>query len=159
MIIEYNSIYDEEIKNLLTELQNHLIQIDKEKYSQMLDNYKEEYFNKTLDEINKYHGKMYVYKEDEDIIGLVVGLINNEEIDSYDYKVPQTGRITELIVSSKYRKKGYGSILLSSMEEYLKSIGCQDILLGVFAYNEGAIKLYEKNGYHTRLVEMVKKDI
>lgn len=102
---------------------------------------------------------MYLYKANEDIVGLVVGLINNEEISSYDYKAPKTERITELVVSSKYRQKGYGTILLKTMEQYLKSIGCQDILLGVFAYNENAIKFYKKNGYHTRLVEMIKKDI
>ena len=157
MITEYSSQYDDKIKELLEELQEHLIQIDKEEYSKIDDNYKEEYFHKTLDEIDKYQGKMYLYKENEEIVGFVVGLINNDEIVSYDYKAPKTGRITELIVSSKYRKKGYGSILLSSMEEYLKSIGCQDILLGVFAYNESAINLYEKNSYHTRLVEMIKK--
>lgn len=159
MIIEYSSQYDEEIKKLFEELQDHLIEIDKEAYSKKENNYKEEYFNKTLDEINKYQGKMYLYKNDKEIVGLVVGLINNDEIDSYDYRVPKTRRITELIISSKYRKKGYGSLLLNSMEQYLKSVGCQDILLGVFAYNESVIKLYEKNGYHTRLVEMIKKDI
>ena len=157
MITEYSSQYDDKIKELLEELQEHLIQIDKEEYSKIDDNYKEEYFHKTLDEIDKYQGKMYLYKENEEIVGLVVGLINNDEIASYDYKAPKTGRITELIVTRKYREKGYGSILLSSMEEYLKSIGCQDILLGVFAYNESAINLYEKNSYHTRLVEMIKK--
>ena len=30
------------------------------------------------------------------------------------------------------------------MENYLKSIGCEDILLGVFAYNENGISFYEK---------------
>ena len=46
-----------------------------------------------------------------------------------------------------------------SKEDYLKSVGCKDILLGVFAYNENAIKFYEKNGYHIRMLDMTKKDI
>lgn len=52
MIIEYNSKYDEVIKNLLIELQEHLIAIDKKGFSKIDVDYKEEYFNKTLTEIN-----------------------------------------------------------------------------------------------------------
>ena len=45
------------------------------------------------------------------------------------------------------------------MEKYLKSVGCEDILIEVFAYNDGAMKFYEKNGYHIRTTEMIKKEI
>lgn len=159
MIIEYESKYDEEIKNLLVELQEHIVQIDKEHYNVIGNDYKNEYFNKTIEEIKKYNGEMYLYKENEEIVGLIVGLINNEEIDTYDFKAPKRGRISELVVSNKYRKKGYGKILLNSMENYLKSVGCLDILIGVFAYNDSAIKFYEKNGYHIRMTEMTKKEI
>ena len=43
------------------------------------------------------------------------------------------------------------------MTEYLKNENCKDILIGVFGYNDQAIKFYEKNGYHTRMIEMTKK--
>lgn len=159
MIIDYHSKYDEEIKNLLVELQEHIMKIDKEHYNVVGENFKEEYFGKTMEEIEKYQGKMYLYQEDNKIIGLVVGLINNEEIDTYDFKAPKRGRISELVVSKKYRKQGYGKILLQEMEDYLKSVGCMDILIGVFAYNNSAIHFYEMNGYHVRMTEMIKKDI
>ena len=42
------------------------------------------------------------------------------------------------------------------MEEYLKSIGCHDVLLGVFCYNTRAISFYEANGYHSRTTDMIK---
>ena len=45
------------------------------------------------------------------------------------------------------------------MEDYLKSIGCKDILIGVFAYNDNAVKFYRKNGYHVRMIDMIKTDI
>lgn len=159
MIIEYESKYDEEVKNLFVELQEHIVQIDKEHYNVVGNNCRQEYFNKTIEEIARYNGKMYLYKENEEICGLIVGLINNEEIDTYDFKTPKRGRITELVVLSKYRKKGYGKILLNSMEKYLKSVGCRDVLIGVFAYNDSAIRFYERNGYHIRMTEMVKKEI
>lgn len=159
MIIEYDSKYDESIKSLLLELQEHIVQIDKEYYNVVGNNYKNEYFNKTIEEIEKYAGKMYLYKEGEEICGLVVGLINNDEIDTYDFKAPKRGRISELVVSNKHRQKGYGKALLNAMEDYLKSLGCVDILIGVFAYNNGAIKFYENNGYHTRMTEMIKTEV
>ena len=159
MIIEYDEKYKEEVKDLLVELQEYIISIDKEKYNIITKEYRDNYFNKTMDEIYKYEGKMYLYKDNDKIIGFIVGLINNLEESTYDFKCPKRGRITELVVSKHYRKSGVGSILLHSMEDYLKSVGCKDILLGVFAYNENAIKFYEKNGYHIRMHDMTKKDI
>lgn len=159
MIIEYNEKYKEEVKDLLVELQEYIISIDKEKYNIITKEYRDNYFNKTMDEIYKYEGKMYLYKDNDKIIGLIVGLINNLEESTYDFKCPKRGRITELVVSKHYRKSGVGSILLHSMEDYLKSVGCKDILLGVFAYNENAIKFYERNGYHMRMHDMTKNGI
>ena len=156
MVIEYNSKYDEEVKMLLKELQVHITSIDREKYNIITKEFKEEYFKKTLDEIKKYNGKMLLYKEEEKIIGIVVGLVNNDKIDTYDFKAPKRGRISELVVCKEVRNKGYGKVLLKAMEEYLLSIGCKDILIGVFAYNDSAKKFYEKNGYHTRMIEMTK---
>ena len=42
------------------------------------------------------------------------------------------------------------------MTDYFKEKACEDILIGVFAY-ESAIKFYEKNNYHTRMIEMTRK--
>ncbi len=159
MIIEYDEKYKEEVKDLLVELQEYIVSIDKEKYNIITKEYRDNYFNKTMDEIYKYEGKMYLYKDNDKIIGFIVGLINNLEESTYDFKCPKRGRITELVVSKHYRKSGVGSILLHSMEDYLKSVGCKDILLGVFAYNENAIKFYEKNGYHIRMHDMTKNGI
>ena len=35
---------------------------------------------KNLEEINNYEGKMLLMNEDENITGLIIGIINNEEI-------------------------------------------------------------------------------
>ncbi len=157
MIIDYDSQYDEEVKDLLVELQEYIVNIDKEKYNILTENYREEYFKKTMSEIKKYNGKILLYKEETKIVGLVVGIINNEKTSEYDFKAPKRGRITELIVSKHCREKGYGKTLLNAMENNLASEGCEDILLGVFGYNEKAIEFYQKNGYETRMIDMLKK--
>ena len=47
MIVEYDESYNENIKDLLVELQNHIVNIDKEKYNIITDQYRDLYFNKT----------------------------------------------------------------------------------------------------------------
>lgn len=97
-----------------------------------------------------------LYKDNEKIVGLIVGLINNDETERYDFKAPKRGRITELIVDKEYRGKQIGKQLLAEMNKYLKSIGCEKILIAVFGYNESAIEFYEKNGYHIRMIDMIE---
>ena len=46
---------------------------------------------------------------------------------------------------------------LSSKIKYFKDNGCEYVLVDVFAYNEMAIKFYEKSGYHARMLNMIKK--
>ena len=157
MIKEYSEKYNEQVKDLLVELQEHIVSIDIEKYNILTDEFREKYFAKTIEEINKYNGKMLLYTYHDEVIGLIVGIINNEEILEYDFKAPKRGRITELVVSKKYRNNGYGKKLLNAMEEYLTDIGCKDILLGVFGYNENAKLFYERNGYHIRMSDMTKE--
>lgn len=156
-IIEYNSKYDEQIKTLLVELQEYIAQIDKEGYNIITEYFKELYFQKTMEEINSCNGKIFLASQNEKIVGLIIGVVNNEEENSYDFKAPKRERITELIVSQKYRTSGIGQILLNKMEEYLKNIGCKAILIECFAYNSNALKFYQKNGYFNRTIEMMKK--
>jgi len=158
MIIEYNNKYDNDIKDLLYELQEYIMNIDIEGYNKISLEYKEEYFNKVMNEIKEYKGKILLYEINNKVVGLIVGCINNEEINDYDFKVPKRGRINELIVNKNYRSKHIGQQLFDSMTNYLKDQGCISILIGVFAYNTPAIKFYEKNGYHLRMTEMIKVD-
>ena len=155
MIIEYSPNYDEEIKDLLVELQQYLSDIDKEGYNIVGDDYREKYFEKTMEEVKKYNGKILLFMETEKIVGLVVGIVNNDEVITFDFKAPKRGRITELVVAKEYRGKHIGKKLLDSMRDYLKSIGCEKIMIAVFGYNENAIKFYEKNGFHMRMMDMI----
>lgn len=46
-IINYSSQYDNDIKDLLVELQEHIVKIDKEKYNILTNEYRDTYFEKT----------------------------------------------------------------------------------------------------------------
>lgn len=156
MLIEYDSKYDEQIKNLLIELQQYLADIDKERFNIVGEDYREKYFCKTIEEVKKCDGKILLFEENNKIVGLIVGLVNNEEMLRYDFKVPKRGRITELVVAREYRGKGIGNVLLDAMKTYLKNNGCKKILIAVFGYNENAIKFYKKNGFHIRMMDMIE---
>jgi len=114
MIIEYSPNYDEEIKDLLVELQQYLSDIDKEGYNIVGDDYREKYFEKTMEEVKKCNGKILLFKENEKIVGLIVGIVNNDEVIRFDFKAPKRGRITELVVAKEYRDKHIGKKLLDS---------------------------------------------
>ena len=63
MILEYDSKYDEDIKDLLVQLQQYLADIDNEGYNIVDDEYREKYFNKTIEDVKKNDGKILLYKE------------------------------------------------------------------------------------------------
>ena len=108
MIVEYDSKYDEEIKDLLVQLQQYLADMDIEGYNIVGDGYRDKYFEKTLEEVKKCNGKILLYKDNEKIVGLIVGIINNDNTIRYAFKAPKRGRITELVVDKDYRGKGIG---------------------------------------------------
>ena len=67
-IIEYDSIYDEQIKDLLVDLQNYLIDIDDWHTQILSNNYREDYFEIDLELINKQDGKIFLAIENDKII-------------------------------------------------------------------------------------------
>lgn len=157
-IIEYEDKYLEDIRDLLVELEEYIVSIDKDKLDQVGKDYREKMALMELEEVNKNNGKCYIAVENNKAIGLIMGCIfPYDEKDYLDYKCPKKGEITELIVSKKARGQGIGKVLMNKMEEYFKSLGCEYILLDVFAYNVNAIKFYEKEGYHSRMYKEIKK--
>ena len=80
-----------------------------------------------------------------------------DEYDYLDYKCPKRREITELIVTNKIRSKGIGQELINKMEEYFKSVGCEYVIVDVFAYNEIGKKFYNKKDYHARMETMIKE--
>lgn len=157
-IIEYEDKYLEDVRDLLVELEEYIVSIDKDELDQVGKDYREKMALMDLEEVNKNNGKCYIAVENDKAIGLIMGCIfPYDEKDYLDYKCPKKGEIMELIVSKKARGRGIGKVLMNKMEEYFKSLGCEYILLDVFAYNVNAIKFYEKEGYHSRMYKEIKK--
>lgn len=158
MIIEYSDKYLEDIKNLLVELEEYIISIDKDHLDHLHPEYRDKMALVDLNDVSKYDGKCYLYIENNKAVGLIMGTIPPyDEYDYLDYKCPKRGEITELIVTNKIRNKGIGEALINRLEEYFKSNDCEYVIVDVFAYNEIGKKFYNKQDYHTRMETMIKK--
>lgn len=157
-IVEYEDKYLEGVKDLLVELEEYIVSIDKDNLDIVHPEYRDKMALLDLKKINENNGKCYLAVENNKAIGLIMGAIfPYDEYDYLDYKCPKRGEITELIVSKNIRSKGVGNLLMDKMEEYFKSLGCDYVLVDVFAYNQNGIKFYNKNNYHNRMHTMIKK--
>ena len=115
-----------------------------------------DYINSIFDDFIELHGDR-AFKDDK-AIGLIIGTIPKyDEYDYLDYKCPKRGCITELIVTSKVRSNGIGQALMDKLQDYFKEVGCEYVIVDIFAYNDSAMKFYFKKGFHPRMVTGIKK--
>ena len=75
-IIEYEDKYLEDIRDLLTELEEYLVSIDKDDLDRVHPEYHEKMALVDLEEVNKNNGKCYLAIENDKAIGLIMGIIN-----------------------------------------------------------------------------------
>jgi ribosomal protein S18 acetylase RimI-like enzyme len=159
-ITEYEEKYIEDVKELLVELEEYIISIDKDELDHLHPEYREKMAKIDLEEINNNNGKCYLAIENDKVIGLIMGCIPQyDEFDYLDYKCPKRGEITELIVTRKTRSKGVGQLLINKIEEYFKNQNCEYVVVDVFSYNEIGKNFYSKNNYHPRMETRIKKII
>ena len=117
-IIEYEDKYLEDVKDLLVELEEYIITIDKDNLDRLHPEYRDKMAILDLEEIKNNEGKCYLAIEKEKTIGLIMGCIRSyNEYDYLDYKCPKCGKITELIISKKARGKGIGQQLMKKIEK------------------------------------------
>lgn len=157
-IIEYEDKYLEDVRDLLTELEEYIVSIDGDELDHVHPEYHEKMALLDLEEVQKNSGKCYLAIENDKVLGMIMGTIPGyEEYDYLDYKCPKRGEITELIVTSKTRNNGVGKALMETLEKYFKDNNCEYVLVDVFAYNKNGIKFYDKQGYHPRMYTEIKK--
>ena len=157
-VIELKSEYISQVKDLLVDLQNYIIEIDKYHLNIMSNDYRERYFNNLLQDCKKNQGKIFIYINQNKVLGMIAGYVERyDDKDTLVYACPKKAIVAELVVSKKSREEGIGTKLLCAMENYFKSISCEFVQIDVFAYNENAKRFYSKNGYEDRMITMFKK--
>lgn len=157
-ILEYNEKYLEDVKDLLVELEEYIISIDEDELDELHPEYREKMAKLDLEEVKNNNGKCFIAVDGNKAIGVIMGIERTyDEYDYLDYKCPKYGIVTELVVSKNVRSAGIGQKLMKKIEDYFKSIGIEYVGIDVFAYNKNAIKFYEKQGYHSRMYDVIKK--
>jgi ribosomal protein S18 acetylase RimI-like enzyme len=76
------------------------------------------------------------------------------------YALQKRGRpqlfIFDIEIFEEFRRRGYATDTLSLLEVEAKSLGAKAVGLHVFAHNPGAVRLYEKAGFKTVSLNMIK---
>lgn len=157
-ILELEQRYFEQVKDLLVDLQEYVVSIDKYNLNIISKDYREKYFELMLDDCKSNQGKVFIAIYGNSVIGFVAGFVEEyNDADKLDYSCPKKGVVAELIVNRNCRANGVGTKLLKHIENYFKSINCEFVQIDVFAYNEPAKKFYYKNGYEDRMITVFKK--
>ena len=157
-IIEYDSKYDEEIKDLIVELQNYLIDIDNWHTLVMLPEFREGVFNLDLKNVKNKNGKIYLALDNNIVVGMIMGYVKDkDEEDKLTNDCAKCGFVSELIVKNNSRGNGIGKMLLNKLEQYFKSINCKRINIEVFGPNKKGLNFYQKNDYTIRDIFVSKR--
>lgn len=64
--------------------------------------------------------------------------------------------IYDLNIDNAYQGRGYGKQTMTILEDHVRKLGGNKILLHVFGHNKIAISLYEKMGYQAYSINMSK---
>ena len=157
-IIEYEDKYLEDVKDLLVELEEYIVSIDQDNLDIIHPDYREKMAVKDLEDVKNNNGKCFLAIDETKVYGLIMGYVGTyDDYDYLDYKCPKRGIVSELVVTKKSRSSGVGQLLMKEMENYFKSLNCEYILIDVFGYNDNALKFYFKQGYHARMLNVLKK--
>ena len=116
--------------------------------------YNEKWSRKSaLEKIKNYFKEqiIFVLEIENTIKGFVIGTINLEDDGDHGY-------VSEIIVSEKFQRKGYGKKLLEKIEKYFKKNKAKKI--GLMSHPKSkAFKIYKKLGFKKleNFVYMTKK--
>lgn len=102
-------------------------------------------YDKTSDLSPNYKEFSFIAKENDEVAGILTGKCLHDEV-----------KISDLIVTEKFRKNGIGSKLLKSVEEYFSDKNYTSISLTTYDFQ--APKFYEKCGFELEFVRENKKN-
>lgn len=104
-----------------------------------------EYF---LNLIADEHVALFTAKANEVLVGFVHAVI--QSAPNAPVFVPRRyALVVGIAVRSDYRDSGIGRILMERVHQWATSKGATSIELNIYEFNTGAIRFYERLGYHT----------
>jgi len=157
-ILEYNESFKEDVKDLLVELQEHLVEVDYMNLHILTPEYREMYGNFVVDYVYKSDGKIFLAVENGKAVGMVAGGIRKfSNLAQQCVDCSKRGLISDFVISKNYRGQKVGEKLLNKMEEFFKSVNCEYCELNVIAPNKNAERFYDNHNYKNKLITKIKK--
>jgi shikimate dehydrogenase len=96
---------------------------------------------------------LFVAELAEQVVGQVV--VRLREAPTHPLLVPRKfGEIDDLFVMESARHQGVGRGLIEAADQWVRRFGVSSIELGVWEFNEPAIRLYAGSGYSTEFRRM-----
>jgi ribosomal protein S18 acetylase RimI-like enzyme len=157
-IREYKPSDRPRIVRCIEELQDYLVNVDELKFTRRMPEYGEHFTEKLLQEVRDKNGRIYVAENKNKIVGFIAGIVYEWSTEVLLECIPlKSGRILELFVDSKHRRRGIGKMLMRKIEEYFRMSGCNVFRVEVFKPNTEAYQFYQVLGYQDRIIDMIKK--
>ncbi len=141
------------ILKLAMEMANFHHKIDKF-YKSSCKEYKKDYKKWLLKIFNKRNSKILIAKKGKRIIGYGIASIKKSKEYSIIDKI---GKINQIFIEKKFRRKGIGKEILKRFLEWFNSKNIKYVQLNVDARNKGAINFYKKFGFEELQKIMMKK--
>jgi GNAT superfamily N-acetyltransferase len=92
--------------------------------------------------------RQIVFLADQD--GQVVGQIHLELQQPGDLPILAKRvvvRVTDIVVAASHRRRGVGHALMDQAKAWARAQGADELSLSVFAFNRGAARMYEAEGF------------
>jgi ribosomal protein S18 acetylase RimI-like enzyme len=114
------------------------------------------YVPQMLDRCQQCGGIVLVAEVDNEVAGYATVLVKvrNEEIEDGDVEY---GLVSDLVVSSRFRRRGIGRQLLEAAESFARGSDMQWLRIGVLAQNRAAASLYDNLGFKSLYAEREKE--
>jgi len=154
--------YEERDRDALEECMNgqqmYLAGLDPLKQFKRFDDGGKKYRDWLVREVQKLNGAILMACEGNKVVGFIAGyVVPHDEPDRETRIKALPGSIQDIYVREEYQSRGIGGKLMAAFEAYLKSKGCDEVWVDAFIPNPRSVKFYEREGYTSQFVEMLKK--
>ena len=133
---EFDKFTEWSLKNYANELLESGMRIELTPYEEAKSQFKKILPNRLKSKDNFLFVVQNEFYEDVGVIWYQINPRNNE-----------FGFICELFIYEQHRRKGYGTQVLTAIENDARTHGIKIMVLSVFKYNTPACELYYKSGY------------
>ena len=97
--------------------------------------------------------QLYVAKIEGNVVGYA--LLRTRDVNVNGLKPCRIMLIDEFGVHEAARGHGIGTEMMADIRALAKAFRCNNLKLGVYPQNDGAIRFYERNGFMIRSIDMM----